>query len=268
MEHTSLSPVAPGTAGIEPERKPPADAVKVRALAEQFEAMLLSQMLRDMKESMTPDADRGGLGAPIMADTVHTELGLSLSRAGGVGLADVLMKALDAYRVAGDDVEATTPVTTTALPDDPHAAGLTTMPTETITSGYGWRSDPISGKSRFHHGVDLRYAYGQEVHAAAPGIVTFAGDKDGYGTTVVIDHGNGLETRYAHLSSAEVREGSQVSAGELIARSGNSGRSTGPHLHFEVRQDGRAKDPSATADFLTYRSATPGSWSSSESGTR
>lgn len=267
MEHTPLSPVAPGTAGIEPERRHAADAAKVRALAEQFEAMLLSQMLRDMKESMTPDADQGGLGAPIMADTVHTELGLSLSRAGGVGLADVLTKALDAYRVAGDDVEAATPATSPTLPDTSHVAAVA-RPTETVTSGYGWRSDPISGQARFHHGVDLRYAYGQDVHAAAPGVVTFAGDKGGYGTTVVVDHGNGLETHYAHLSAADVRAGSQVKAGDVIARSGNSGRSTGPHLHFEVRQDGRAKDPSATADFLTYRSDISGSRSSSESGTR
>ncbi len=89
----------------------------------------------------------------------------------------------------------------------------------------------------------MRVAYGREVRAATGGIVTFAGEKAGYGLTVVVDHGGGLETRYAHLSSAHVQPGVQVQAGEVLARSGNSGRSTGAHLHFEVRQDGQAVDP-------------------------
>ncbi len=251
MEHTPITPVSPAGAGIGPVRSEPADAVKVRALAQQFEAMLLSQMMREMRDSMAPDADRGGLGGPILADTMNTELGLALSRSGGLGLAEVLAKALEAHRPADDEaaLAAATPALAAARPVE---AGLPVTVRETVllpqavaavTSDFGWRADPIHGQARFHGGVDLGYAYGREVHAAAGGVVTFAGEKGGYGTTVIIDHGRGLETRYAHLSAAAVREGDRIDAGALIARSGNSGRVTGPHLHFEVRQDGRPVDP-------------------------
>ena len=83
-------------------------------------------------------------------------------------------------------------------------------------------------------------AYGSPVAALAAGTVTFAGERGGYGTTVVVDHGNGRETLFAHLSSFDVRVGDQVDAGQIIARSGNSGRSTGAHLHVEVREGGPA----------------------------
>jgi murein DD-endopeptidase MepM/ murein hydrolase activator NlpD len=96
---------------------------------------------------------------------------------------------------------------------------------------------------KFHAGVDLRAAYGTEVPAAAAGEVTFAGDQTGYGTTVVVRHGDGFETRYAHLSSSEVQAGDQVQAGQSVGRVGNSGRSTGAHLHFEVRRNGQQVDP-------------------------
>ncbi len=249
MEYTPITATSPAASGIEPARTGQTDADKVRALAQQFEAMLLSQMLRDMKESMSPESDRGGLGAPILGDTINTELGLSLSRSGGLGLADVLIQALKAYDRVQDEGEVAATETTMALPV-PVEVRDTVLPqsTATVTSDYGWRTDPIHGRARFHGGVDLRYAYGQEVHAAAAGVVSFAGEKGGYGTTVVIDHGNGLETRYAHLSATDVREGDRIDAGALIARSGNSGRSTGPHLHFEVRQDGRTVDPDSLGE--------------------
>ena len=112
-----------------------------------------------------------------------------------------------------------------------------------ISSAFGWRRDPFTQEARFHHGTDLRAAYGQDVRAAGDGVVTFAGDRGGYGLTVVVDHGGGVETRYAHLSAADVKPGTRVRAGEVLARSGNSGRSTGAHLHFEVRRDGQAVDP-------------------------
>ncbi len=113
----------------------------------------------------------------------------------------------------------------------------------TVTSAYGWRPDPIEGARRFHAGTDVRAAYGQPILAATEGVVTFAGERSGYGLVVTVDHGNGLETRYAHLSAASVKAGTRVGAGEVIAQAGASGRATGPHLHFEVWQDGRPVDP-------------------------
>ena len=91
-------------------------------------------------------------------------------------------------------------------------------------------------------GVDLALAYGSEVKAYGSGVVTAAGDRPGYGLTVVVDHGGGRETLYAHLSSLDVQPGDAVTAGQRIARSGNSGRATGAHLHFEAREFGRPVD--------------------------
>jgi murein DD-endopeptidase MepM/ murein hydrolase activator NlpD len=113
-----------------------------------------------------------------------------------------------------------------------------------VTSAFGWRRDPFTNKLKFHQGVDLRAAYGQEVQAAGAGTVVFSGDQGGYGTSVVVQHQDGTRTRYAHLSAALVRKGDQVGAGEPVGRAGRSGRATGTHLHFEViGRDGRRVEP-------------------------
>ena len=102
---------------------------------------------------------------------------------------------------------------------------------------------PAHRRNRFHQGVDIAVAYGHDVKAAADGIVSFAGVQNGYGNTVVIDHEGGRQTRYAHLSQELVRAGDVVSEGQVLGKSGNSGRSTGPHLHFEMLMNGRPVDP-------------------------
>ncbi|MEM1133820.1 MAG: peptidoglycan DD-metalloendopeptidase family protein [Pseudomonadota bacterium] len=112
-----------------------------------------------------------------------------------------------------------------------------------ITSDFGYRSDPFTGRPAMHSGLDFRGAYGQPILAAADGKVTFVGWKGGYGRTVDIDHGNGMMTRYAHLAGISATIGSEVRAGSEIGGMGNSGRSTGTHLHFEVRVNGKAIDP-------------------------
>jgi murein DD-endopeptidase MepM/ murein hydrolase activator NlpD len=114
-----------------------------------------------------------------------------------------------------------------------------------LTSPFGWRSDPIHGTRAWHAGMDMADHVGSPVTSAADGIVTYAGWRMGYGTLVEIKHENGFSTRYGHLSKALVKEGDRVNAGDLVALSGNSGRSTGPHLHFEVRKDGNPLNPLA-----------------------
>lgn len=123
-----------------------------------------------------------------------------------------------------------------------------------ISSGFGWRSDPFTGEDAFHHGVDIRAPEGTPVLATAAGTIIAVEVKSDYGLTVVIDHGDGLETRYAHLSASERFPGEDVARGDVIGTVGNSGRSTGPHIHYEVRLDGVAQDPS---DFLSPRSVPP-----------
>lgn len=114
---------------------------------------------------------------------------------------------------------------------------------EYISSGFGYRRDPFTGAGAMHSGLDFRGPHGAPILAAAQGRVSFAGVKSGYGNTIEIDHGNGLMTRYAHLSSFDVRVGQPVSAGMRLGGMGSTGRSTGTHLHFEVRVNGTAINP-------------------------
>lgn len=113
-----------------------------------------------------------------------------------------------------------------------------------LLSRFGDRQDPFSDEGEFHAGVDISAAIGTPVHAAADGIVYSAEYVGGgYGKMVVIDHGNGMRTRYAHLSAFEVVPGQEIRRGEVIALSGNTGRVTAPHLHYEVRMGGTAVNP-------------------------
>jgi hypothetical protein len=112
-----------------------------------------------------------------------------------------------------------------------------------ITSGFGWRSDPVHGTTKFHSGLDIANDRGTAIHAVAPGRVITAETTSGYGRVVEIDHGFGITTRYAHCTTLRVRQGQRVERGDYIATIGSTGKSTGPHLHFELRIDGSAHDP-------------------------
>jgi murein DD-endopeptidase MepM/ murein hydrolase activator NlpD len=112
-----------------------------------------------------------------------------------------------------------------------------------ISSGFGYRSDPFSGEGAFHAGLDFKGPFGAPIYAAAKGTVRFVGQKQGYGNCVEIDHGNGLMTRYAHMSGFRAEVGQAVKAGDVLGAIGSTGRSTGPHLHFEVRINDRPVDP-------------------------
>jgi murein DD-endopeptidase MepM/ murein hydrolase activator NlpD len=111
------------------------------------------------------------------------------------------------------------------------------------SSSYGWRVDPFTGQMAFHEGLDFMAEVGTPIYAAASGIVAAAERTPDYGNIVKIDHGDGLETRYAHASRLLVKPGQRVEKGQLIAEVGSTGRSTGAHLHFEVRLNGAALDP-------------------------
>ncbi|WP_330083648.1 peptidoglycan DD-metalloendopeptidase family protein [Methylocystis iwaonis] len=124
-----------------------------------------------------------------------------------------------------------------------------------FTSTFGYRTDPFFGRPALHSGVDLREDYGAPVKATAAGTVSVAGPQGGYGNLVEIDHGGGMSTRYGHLSAINVFPGQQVGPGAVVGRVGSTGRSTGPHLHYEVRIDGEAVDPSR---FLKAASALGG----------
>ncbi len=112
-----------------------------------------------------------------------------------------------------------------------------------IGSPFGYRKDPINGMTKFHAGVDIGHRTGAPIIAAGKGEVTFVGFETGYGLYVIVDHGNGFETKYAHLNESFVKVGDLVNKGDLIAAMGATGRVTGPHLHFEVILNGQFQNP-------------------------
>jgi murein DD-endopeptidase MepM/ murein hydrolase activator NlpD len=280
------------------------DAAQAATLAQEFEAMLLLQMVRQMRQSLlTEDEEGQGLGQETMTDTFDAEFARYLAQKGGLGLQAFIKSQVDKHGDAGagaDPAKGAAPQVNTAIPahaapsavpgtatpQDDAAAALSAIPVDAAghkigaragsagagvdapaagvddidsgeltrpldgaatTSKFGWRQDPFQGRRRFHSGVDLRAAYGTEVPAAGNGRVTFSGERGGYGTLVVIQHEDGVETRYAHLAATDVREGDRVESGQTIGRVGSSGRSTGAHLHFEVLVNGTRVDPERVA---------------------
>lgn len=128
---------------------------------------------------------------------------------------------------------------------------------EYISSGFGYRSDPFSGAAAFHAGLDFSGPVGAPIYAAASGTVSYAGIRQGYGNCLEITHGNGLLTRYAHMSAFRAHVGQAVAAGDTIGAIGSSGRSTGPHLHFEVRINDQPVNPRPFLEAPTRFGANP-----------
>ncbi len=142
------------------------------------------------------------------------------------------------------------PASVTVGAPETQSAQPQTAPTEYVlpatgrlTSGYGTRNDPFTGALRFHHGIDIALNRGTPVGSVASGEVLFVGRRGGYGHVVEIDHGRGETSLYAHLGETSVAAGQAIGLGQVIGLSGSSGRSTGPHLHFEIRRDGSSIDP-------------------------
>jgi murein DD-endopeptidase MepM/ murein hydrolase activator NlpD len=242
---------------------PAAERARVAELAKEFEAMLMLQMVKTMRQSMLDESAEGeGFGGTTMQETFDSEFSRYLAQSGGVGFGDFMLRSIDARNgepvqaraASGETVSFALPAA--ALPvaavsrstDSADAPASGELPLANgVTSKFGWRADPLTGESRFHRGVDLRAAYGTEVPAAAGGTVVYAGERGTYGTFVAVRDAQGVETRYAHLSAALVKEGDEVAAGTPIGRVGSSGRSAAPHLHFEVLVNGERVDPARWA---------------------
>ncbi len=286
-----------------------AERAQLMLLAQEFEALLMNEMLGSWRESLmsSDEGEESDRGMGTMVDMVGSEFGRALSRSGGLGIAAQLLKAFDRQSTAPVDspstspepinsrvvnpdavlrqaAQLTTPTSVARAGQGAHTAAVSSPPVVAVgtamamvgagvrpvdaqvTSAFGWRRDPLNGDVKFHAGADIRMVYGEEVTSVAAGRVSFAGEQGGYGLTVVVDHLDGRQTRYAHLSSASVSAGDAVAPGQPIARAGSSGRSTGPHLHIELLSGGRPMDPSTllkgvkgSADWKAYRSASVGS---------
>ncbi len=173
-------------------------------------------------DSMIRNADRSAMGGPLEKLSTDADGGID-PRFERLGLSVARMDALERGLAGVPQVA-------------PAAVGM-------VSSSYGYRRDPFTGAAAMHKGLDFRGPTGSPIFAAADGRVSFVGRKSGYGNVVEIRHGNGLMTRYAHMSKFAAKVGQAVEAGQTIGAIGSTGRSTGPHLHFEVRINNRAVNP-------------------------
>ncbi len=190
---------------------------------------IVAEMARIGIRLTLPETSRNGMGGPLLAAVDAAEGAPMIEDANAV------MDALLRYKAARDSIN--------QAPVHMPISG-----TFRQSSGYGNRKDPFSGGRAFHAGLDFAAPTGTIVTSAAEGVVSFVGTQSGYGNVVEVKHANGLMTRYAHLSAFIARKGQQVSTGTPIAKVGSTGRSTGPHLHFEVRKSDQALDPKPFLD--------------------
>lgn len=247
---------ATNAAGIAP--KEPTQAEQAKTAGKQLEAFFMRQLLTEARPQGGGGID-GGFAGDTFKQMLDEALADKMSGAGGIGLADMFARQLD----PSASVAAKAPLTGEF---GAHHAGLP-MPATTIddgarvgpqlgdaprfimpttgraSSGYGARLDPINHTSQVHPGFDLAAPSGTRVNAAAAGEVVHAGPAGTYGNLVIVRHTDGFETRYAHLSKVDVKKGETVVPGQDVGEVGTTGHSTGPHLHFEIRKEGKALDP-------------------------
>jgi murein DD-endopeptidase MepM/ murein hydrolase activator NlpD len=210
------------------------DPTKLREAAQQFEAMVLNEIMKPLVE--TSGMLEGGVGSDIARSMFHESIIEKVAEGGGVGLADAVIQSLG----RSHGIQAYGPA---ASPAGSYAWPLPGIGGDSMGSNFGMRSDPFTHEQRMHKGLDVSAPTGTAVHPLRGGTVAFAGERGGYGNVVYVDHGDGLQTRYGHLHQVDVQVGDRVDIDHSMGTVGSTGRSTGPHLHLEVRRDGEAVDP-------------------------
>lgn len=219
---------------------------KLREVNQEFESSIrkLQDQLNSYEDRTRQLAIVAGIAtlgdAAIAADTGEAGIG------GGTPVDEIGVEDLPAMQGRIRQIDGTLKAVETRLHQ--RARWISQTPAITpvkgiLTSGFGYRSDPVTHGRGDHQGVDIAAAPGQPVRASADGIVMRAGTIGGLGKAIYLAHGYGVTTRYGHMSKVEVRPGQRVKRGDIIGRVGNTGRSTGYHLHYEVRQDGQPVNP-------------------------
>jgi murein DD-endopeptidase MepM/ murein hydrolase activator NlpD len=213
---------------------------ELRNVTQQFEALFLSYLMKVMRSTVeVTDSDTSSLGKDIYTEMFDSEMASNISRTQMLGIGELLYRQLENL-----EKPQTKEKTTPQIEDDSEKS----IP---VTSPYGIRKNPFDGLLQFHKGVDLAAPEGTPFRSVEAGAVVYAGLLGDYGNTVIVEHPSGDRTLYAHASSIRVRQGENVDTEQLIGTVGSSGRTTGPHLHFEVRRNGTSVDPNA---FLAVRS--------------
>lgn len=211
-------------------------AADARKAAEAFESYFIEAMLKEMRRTVPRSEDGQGQAMGIFEGMFDSAISERIAQGGGVGLADMIEESL--------------------LRAIPSLLGVPTRSGDDfselvdmgrVSSAFGVRKDPITGAMKHHDGIDIAVPAGTEVRPVRPGQVVFSGVNGGYGQVVVVDHGDGLRSTYAHLRDRGVGVGDKVERDTIVGHVGSSGRSTGPHLHLEITRHGSPVDP---ADFL------------------
>ncbi len=238
--------------------EPPSQADQAKTAAKQLEAFFLRQLLTEARPQGGGGID-GGFAGDTFKQMLDEALADKMSGAGGLGMATMFESTLDGSAKMGSAPTGMGNITTSAfaprpelaripdpavLGDELNGAPRFALPvTGRATSGYGERVDPIHHTTSLHPGFDLAAPTGTQVGAARGGDVVHAGPAGTYGNLVIVRHEDGFETRYAHLSEVHVKKGDRVETGQDVGAVGSTGHSTGPHLHFEIRKEGKALDP-------------------------
>lgn len=203
---------------------------------ESFEGYLAQLMVREMRRTIPDGGLLSSRAADMFMDVLDQEIATRIAEGPGLGMREALADVLP-----GAEAGHAAHLAPEARPGRQWPAR---HPVDgVVTSRYGRRSDPFTDRHSMHDGVDIAARRGSPVRAVRDGTVVLAGQRSGYGNVVLVDHGDGLQTLYAHCERLDVREGATVRAGQRVGTVGDTGRATGPHLHFEVRVDGEAVDP-------------------------
>lgn len=236
---------------------------ELKAAAQEFESLFVAYLLKAMRETIDESGlTDGGFGKTIYTELFDQEVSRCIARRGALGIADLIYEKITANSTAKEEQQKSKPIPgdvtvspsqapSSASPQDggaspgaePEITDLQLPVQAPICSAFGLRRDPMSHLVQFHKGVDLSAPEGTKVASALPGTVVFAGYENGYGNTILIQHSGGLQTRYGHLRSIAVKTGDVVSSEAILGTVGSTGRSTGPHLHFEVIRMGKPVDP-------------------------
>jgi flagellar protein FlgJ len=236
---------------------------QLKGAVKELESLFIYEMLKEMRQTTQGGFLGKGMGNDIYGSLFDMELA-KLFAERGFGLGEIILKQLNGREknspvspsstpkdlnisslrketvpVSPTDLQKEAPVSKDIDPETPRRIPVDGR----VSSNFGWRLDPFSGEEKFHSGIDIAASSGQEIYAINKGQVIFSGLTQGYGNTVVIDHGDGYVSKYGHNLTNLVSVGDNLEPGQVIALVGNTGKSTGPHLHFEVQHLGKKVNP-------------------------
>jgi murein DD-endopeptidase MepM/ murein hydrolase activator NlpD len=226
----------------------------LKKVSQEFEAIFIGQLLKVMRETIEESGlFGGGFGKSIYTELFDQEISLGMARRGALGISDLLYRNLadkapgaapTEKEKAAPDVPSTVPSIPSGPSADANEISDLQLPVQApISSLFGLRKDPFTHRVRFHKGLDLSAPEGMKVVSALAGTVISAAYEPGYGNTVLVQHDGGIQTRYGHLGFIKVKAGDAVGSEAELGTVGSTGRSTGPHLHFEVIRMGTPVDP-------------------------